>query len=204
MDRTKSAYEEKNVVVELVNPNESAEDAPPPPPPPPPAQELIQQTAFKAPVVVEEKVESTVGIMEDLVSTPQAAPPTDIEEVKPIEDNSKQVIQEKHEELPIFTVVEVQPEFKGGMSEFYNYLKNNIQYPQMAREMGISGTVYVEFVVEIDGSITNVKIKRGIGGGCDEEALRVIKSMPKWTPGQQQGKNVRVSFIVPVKFTISG
>ena len=84
------------------------------------------------------------------------------------------------------------------------FLQDNIKYPIMAKESGIQGTVYVTFVVERSGAVTDVKILRGIGGGCDEEALRVVKNMPKWEPGKQRGKPVRVQFNMPIKFTLSG
>ena len=74
----------------------------------------------------------------------------------------------------------------------------------MAKESGIQGTVYMSFVVEKDGHITDVKVVRGIGGGCDEEAVRVIKSMPNWKPGKQRGRSVRVQFSMPIKFTLAG
>ena len=74
----------------------------------------------------------------------------------------------------------------------------------MARESGIQGTVYVTFVVEPSGNVSDVRVLRGIGGGCDEEAIRVIQSMPKWTPGKQRGKSVRVQFNMPIKFTLQG
>ncbi len=82
------------------------------------------------------------------------------------------------------------------------YIARNIKYPAMARESGIQGRVFVNFVVEPNGSVSNVKILRGIGGGCDEEAIRVVEAMPKWTPGRQRGKAVRVSFNLPVRFTL--
>ncbi|HEY9113120.1 MAG TPA: energy transducer TonB, partial [Bacteroidales bacterium] len=75
-------------------------------------------------------------------------------------------------------------------------------YPALAKESGIQGRVFINFVVEIDGRITDVKVLRGIGGGCDEEAVRVVQSMPKWKPGKQRGKPVRVSYNLPVKFTL--
>jgi protein TonB len=84
------------------------------------------------------------------------------------------------------------------------FLQDNIKYPQMARESGIQGTVYVTFVVERNGNVTDVKILRGIGGGCDEEAVRVVQNMPKWEPGKQRGKPVRVQFNMPIKFTLAG
>ena len=106
-------------------------------------------------------------------------------------------------EEEIFTVVESMPEFPGGEAALYAYLADNMKYPVMAIEAGISGKVYITFVVEKDGSITDIKLMRSIGGGCDEEALRVISSMPAWTPGKQRNVPVRVQFILDVKFTLS-
>jgi protein TonB len=102
----------------------------------------------------------------------------------------------------IFTFVEEYPEFPGGEKALYEYIKNNIRYPEVARTSGITGTVYVQFVVEKDGSISDVKVLRGIGGGCDEEAVRVVKSMPKWKPGKQRGQPVRVYYTLPIDFKI--
>jgi len=115
-----------------------------------------------------------------------------------------QVVEEEVSEVEIFTVVEEAPSYPGGDEARIKFLQENIKYPQMARESGISGTVYVTFVVERDGSVTDVKVMRGIGGGCDEEAIRVINAMPKWNPGKQRGKPVRVQFNMPIKFTLAG
>jgi TonB family protein len=101
----------------------------------------------------------------------------------------------------VFTVVEIMPSFPGGDDARIRFLENNIIYPQYAKEHGILGTVYVTFVVNKDGSVSDVYILRGIGGGCDEEAVRVVKQMPKWNPGYQSGKPVRVQFNMPVRFT---
>lgn len=103
----------------------------------------------------------------------------------------------------IFIVVENQPEFIGGEKALFDYLAGSIKYPTIAREAGIQGTVYISFIVEKDGSISNVTVARGISGGCDEEAVRVIKSMPNWKAGLQRNKPVRVQFNVPIKFTLS-
>ena len=100
----------------------------------------------------------------------------------------------------VFVVVEQDPEFPGGMEALYRYLTENLQYPKLALENGISGKVYVTFVVEKDGSVSNPKILRDIGGGCGAEAIRVVKAMPKWIPGKQRGKPVRVQFNLPVNF----
>ncbi len=101
-----------------------------------------------------------------------------------------------------FKVVEDMPEFPGGTSELLRFLATHIQYPQIARETGIQGTVHLQFVVEKDGTASNIKVLRGIGGGCDEEALRVLRSMPVWKAGKQRGIPVRVLFSLPVHFRL--
>ena len=120
-----------------------------------------------------------------------------IEEYVPVEVEEEEVV-----EAEVFTIVEQMPSFPGGDAKMYEYLGKNIKYPQIARETGIQGRVFVNFVVEPDGSVSNVKVLRGIGGGCDEEAMRVVKGMPKWSPGKQRGKAVRVSYTLPVVFKL--
>ncbi len=162
------------------------EQKPPPPPPPPPKQVTILQ-------VVEDDVEVEESIDIDVEVDQQ----TEIEVyIPPVRE------EEEVSEQEIFTVVESMPEFPGGPQAMMEYIARNIKYPPMARESGIQGRVFVNFVVEPDGSVTNVNVLRGIGGGCDEEAIRVVESMPKWTPGRQRGKAVRVSFTLPVRFTL--
>jgi TonB family protein len=100
----------------------------------------------------------------------------------------------------IYDVVEEQPIPEGGMEGWNNYLKSNLKYPEAAKEAGIEGTVYVIFVVTKTGEIENVEILRGIGGGCEEEAVRVISNAPNWTPGKQRGKEVNVRMRLPIKF----
>jgi len=124
----------------------------------------------------------------------------DIVVEEPYDD--EEIVDEEIVDEEIFVIVESPPEFPGGDDARLNFLRNNVKYPQMAREAGIQGTVYVSFTVEKDGSITQVKIARGIGGGCDEEAVRIVRLMPKWKPGTQKGKKVRVSFNMPIKFTL--
>jgi protein TonB len=97
---------------------------------------------------------------------------------------------------------EEQPQFPGGWTKMYEYLYNNLHYPQQASELNVEGMVFVTYVVEKDGRITHVKIKRGLGYGCDEEAIRVIKEMPKWSPGRQMDRPVRTQFLLPVKFSL--
>jgi len=103
----------------------------------------------------------------------------------------------------IFTSVEQAPAFPGGLEAFYKYLGKNIRYPAVARENNTQGRVIVNFVCERDGSLTDIKVVRGIGDGCDEEAIRVIKASPKWSPGIQNGRPVRCSYTVPIAFTLA-
>lgn len=105
-------------------------------------------------------------------------------------------------EEEVFVVVEEEPEFPGGMEALYRYLASNIKYPELAKKEKIQGTVYVSFVVEKDGSVTNIKVLRDIGAGCGEEAVRVVRQMPKWKPGRQRGQRVRVQYNLPIKFSL--
>ena len=117
-----------------------------------------------------------------------------------VEANSQSPQDEGQNE--IFTVVEDMPKFPGGEEARASYLASNIKYPEAARKAGVQGTCYISFVIDKDGSVSNVKVLRGIGGGCDEEAVRVIQTMPKWEPGTQRGEPVRVQFNMPVKFSL--
>ncbi|RLD87899.1 MAG: energy transducer TonB [Bacteroidetes bacterium] len=157
-----------------------------PPPPPPPRQ----VTQIKI-------VEDDVQVEDDLDIDVEADDNTEFQEYVPPETDEDEV-----EEQQVFQVVENMPEYPGGRGALMKYLATNIKYPPYAKEAGIQGRVFINFVVETDGSITAVKVLRGIGGGCDEEAIRVVKNMPKWKPGMQRGKPVRVSFNLPVKFTL--
>lgn len=130
-------------------------------------------------------------------------PPPESEEPDPSaksETIEVKVLSDSDDE--VYTDVVTDPEFPGGMEALYQYIANNIQYPQLARDNAITGKVYVTFFVEKDGRITNPKILRDIGGGCGDEAIRVVKSMPRWSPGKQRGKPVRVQFNLPVNFNL--
>jgi TonB family protein len=104
----------------------------------------------------------------------------------------------------VYSIVEEMPSFPGGEAERNKFLARNIIYPQQAYENGIQGTVYISFVVNSTGDVINVKILRSIGGGCDEEAVRVVKMMPKWNPGKQDGTTVNVLFNMPIYFKLRG
>lgn len=102
----------------------------------------------------------------------------------------------------IFDIVEDQPAPVGGMSEFYKYIGNNMKYPNQARRLGIEGRVFIQFIVDKEGNLTNVKAVKGIGAGCNEEAVRVIENATKWVPGKQRGKTVNVRMILPITFKL--
>ena len=122
------------------------------------------------------------------------------QEVEKKPTNSEANIIKADEE--IFKVVEQMPGFPGGDKARIKFLIENLKYPEDARKKGIQGRVYVSFVVEKDGLISNIELLRGIGGGCDEEAMRVVSIMPNFEPGLQRGKSVRVKFTLPIKFTL--
>jgi periplasmic protein TonB len=181
-----------------VDPNEP----PPPPPPPPPVMETVK---FTPPVVEDDKVEDPDPVVtqetEIQVST-VTQEGTGTEEII-IPENTGTGVVEPTIEAPL-TIVEQMPTFPGGDAEMMKYIQSHVNYPQVEKEAGISGTCYVTFVVEKDGSISDVKVLRGVSGGsgCDKEAMRVVKSMPGWKAGKQNGREVRVQFNLPIKFTL--
>ena len=107
------------------------------------------------------------------------------------------------EAVEVFTSVEQMPTFSGGMDALAKYLSKNLRYPRGAADAGVQGKVYVSFVVGRDGEISKIELLKGIGFGCDEEATRVIKGMPKWIPGKQSGRAVMCKFTLPIAFTLS-
>lgn len=156
------------------------------PPPPPP---VIQQPEIIE-VPDEEEIEEEIEIELDV----------EFEEELVVEEL---IFEEPEEEVEeIFTIVEDQPEYPGGIGAFYKYVATNLRYPAQARRMGIAGKVFVQFVVEKDGKLTDVQILKGIGAGCDEEALRVIKKSKAWKPGRQRGRPVKVRMIIPINFRL--
>ena len=108
----------------------------------------------------------------------------------------------EEEVVELINYVEKQPEFPGGTDSMFAFIQRNIRYPEEAKRSGIEGRVFVTFVIEKDGQVSNAKILRDIGGGCGEEALRVVNSMPKWKPGTQRGNPVRVQFNLPIMFQL--
>lgn len=159
-------------------------------PPPPVVTKIVD--VF---VVVDDKTEIAEDvsmIAEDMSFKPVEgilAPPTEVVEDVVVEDE-------------IYVAVENMPEFPGGTAQLMKYLSSRIKYPTISQEMGTSGKVIVQFVVDKDGSIISPEVVRGVDPYLDKEALRVISTMPKWKPGEQNGKKVRVKFTVPVSFTL--
>ena len=159
-----------------------------PPPPPPPAVQEVE----------------VLNVVEDNVETESI-------EVNTEDDKEQEVViaapveapVEEEEEEVVFVVVESMPEFPGGQQALFKYLSENVKYPVIAQENGIQGRVICQFVVNKDGSIVDVEVVRSGGdASLDKEAVRVIKSMPKWKPGKQRGKAVRVKYTVPVNFKL--
>ena len=165
--------------------------------------EITKQEEQKPQPVEQPQQTTQLEIVDDNVETEDININAEVEQNEVIEEYvAPEVVEEEVVEQEIFQIVEEMPAFPGGEQKLMEYVGKNIKYPQIARETGVQGRVYVNFVVEPDGSVSNVSVLRGIGGGCDEEAIRVVKSMPKWKPGKQRGKAVRVSYMLPVNFKL--
>jgi protein TonB len=201
---------EKDVEVPLVITNVDLTPPPPidesePPPPPPPPPPVMETVKFTPPKVVDEEV----------VDEPPPIQTADLPQISTVsqegEGNNDIIIPEAAgtgvvESAPeeIFTVVEQMPDFPGGPEGLMKYLSNNIKYPAFEADNGITGRCVVTFVVERDGSISDVRVLRGVNGGpgCDKEAIRVVKSMPSWKPGKQNGRAARVQYNLPINFSL--
>ncbi len=165
-------------------------DVPPPPPPViqqpeivevPDDEEPEQEIEMELEVEIDEKIVTPPPVIIDAPPPPPPAP---------------------EEENTIFMIVEQPATPPGGMAAFYKYVAKEINYPKMARRLHVEGKVYVQFVVDKDGSLTDIKVVKGIGSGCDEEAIRVIKKAPKWNPGKQRGRPVRQRMSIPLIFQL--
>lgn len=175
---------------------EEKKEEPPPPPVEPPHPVKIESVQFTQLEAVDEPVDEPPPTQEVLTETNAGtvtqegekgeAPPPPVEV----------------EEPTVFTIVEEMPSFPGGEAELFKYLGKTVKYPPMAQDAGITGVVYMTFVVDEHGKVKDPKVLRGIGGGCDEEAIRVVKAMPPWEPGKQRGKPVRVQYNLPIRFTL--
>lgn len=147
--------------------------------------------------VVKQKTTTTTTTIKDKNIPPPPPPPPPAHQkqgktTKIKDDNGKEA----------YTWVKVMPQYPGGDDARTKYMMNAIQYPGNAKETGVEGIVNIAFIIEKNGKISNAKVVKGIGSGCDEEALRVVKEMPKWHPGKHKGKPVRVQMVIPIKFTL--
>jgi len=155
-------------------------------PPPPP----IVTPEIK--IVEEEEIENEVEIQ-----STEATSETKID-FTPIEQ-----VEEEVEEVINFYVIEEKPEFPGGEAAMFQWIQKNIKYPQEARENNIQGKVFVQFIIDKEGNVTDVEVVRGVDPLLDKEAVRVVKNMPKWKPGKQRGKPVKVQFLLPINFRLN-
>lgn len=165
---------------------QTAQETPPPPPP-------------KVPEVIE-----ILNVVEDDVETTEIEIDTEDDKDREVVINAPvstgPVVEE--EDNVVFQVVETMPSFPGGDAALFKFLSENVKYPVIAQENGIQGRVICQFVVNRDGSIVDVVVVRPVDPSLDKEAIRVIKSMPRWTPGRQRGKAVRVKYTLPVNFRL--
>lgn len=174
-----------------------------------PAPPLKSSIKFTPPVIKpdeEVQEEEVIKTQEELTKTEVTisiadVKGTDEENGVDIAELNNMIVEEDTTSQPFF-IVEQMPEFPGGEAALRKYLAASIKYPVIATENGIQGKVFVNFVVEANGGISNVKVTRGVDSSLDKEAVRVVKSMPKWIPGKQGGQAVRVSFTVPINFVL--
>ncbi len=160
---------------------------------PPPPPKIVVPIIIEVPD--EEEVEEEIeDVFDEFSEEVVVAEP--VEEVVEVEE-AVEVVDK------IFTIVEETAAPKGGMKTFYEYIRKNLDYPRQAKRMGIEGKVFLTFIVDKDGSITDVSLARGIGGGCDEEAIRILKESPKWNPGKQRGRAVRQKMTFPIIFKLN-
>ncbi len=186
VDVNKGLMIDEDAVEEEIIPITRQEEVKPPPPPPPPKVTDVLNI-----------VENDVELDEELIIED-----TEMDQDTEIDFSDINVEEESSDDAPVFFIVEDMPEFPGGEAALHKYLGTEVKYPVIAQENGIQGRVYVKFVVNVDGQVANVEIARGVDPSLDKEALRVVKAMPKWKPGKQRGKAVRVSYTVPINFVL--
>ena len=194
-----TSLDTKITTVKLPPKEKPKENIPPPPPPPP----KVDQVKFVKPVVAkaEEVVEEPPKIVEIKdkklgAETIKGDPDAELT-VEPVGNGPADIVDDNN--IYSNAGIEVKPDFPGGMAKFYKFVGNNYRTPE---ELESSGKVYVSFVVEKDGSLTDIKVVRDVGFGTGKEAVRVLKSCPKWTPGEQNGKKVRVLYSLPITIQI--
>ncbi|MBK8599457.1 MAG: energy transducer TonB [Flavobacterium sp.] len=191
-----ASLDKKIVTVKLPPKEKPKENLPPPPPPPPKVDQVkfVKPVVAKADEVTEEPPKITEIKDKKLGAETIKGDPDAELTVEPVGNGPKDVVEEDNN---IYNTagIELKPDFPGGMEKFYKYVGKNYQVPE---EEGLKGKVFVSFVVEKDGSLTDIKVIRDIGYGTGKEAIRVLKSCPKWNPGEQNGKKVRVLYSLPI------
>jgi len=176
-----SMYEIEDEIIPITRP-----EVKPPPPPPPKVTTQIE--------IVDDKTEIKKEIE---VATTDISENAKIDIIDPIDDDTVE-----YDPVFKFAAIEEKPEFNGGVAGLLKYIASNTKYPQIAKENGIGGKVYVQFVIDKTGKVTEVSIARGKDPYLDKEALRVVQSLPKWKPGKQRGKPVKVSYVIPINFKL--
>ncbi len=148
------------------------------------------------------RIEETSVKVEDAKVLEVEKPEAEVKVAEQPQKAIKKLVIDQSKEDELFTEAEQKPEYKGGKAEMYKFIGNNIIYPKLAQRNNIKGSVLLKFIIEKDGSISNIEVEEGIGTGCEEESIRVIKLMPKWNPGKQNGRAVRVVYRMPIVFRL--
>jgi protein TonB len=176
---------------------ERDEIAPPPPPPPPPA---VKEVKFVAPKIVDTLTEEEVELAttDELAESANTGPVDTVQEVIEIVEEEEPIVEEVFEQYNI----QEKPMYPGGEGELMKYIAEHVKYPVVAQENGIEGTVYIRFVVTKSGKVGETQVMKSADPLLDEEAVRVVRSMPAWSPGKINGNPVNVWFIVPIKFKL--
>jgi periplasmic protein TonB len=205
-DEAKNTIDEKVVLMDL---NKPKENVPPPPPPkkPEPPKPKVDEVKFVKPKVVEaKKVTEEIKTIEELkdknIAEKDQKGDKDAKVTidQPTGDNDKVVEVVEDNNVYSSAGIEVQPEFPGGYAGFAKYVQKNFRTPEVDQDL--KGKIFVEFVVEKDGSLTDIKVVRDLGFGTKEEALRMLRNAPKWRPGEQNGKKIRVKYSLPITLDI--
>lgn len=177
-----------------------------PPPPkldvPPPVKTIIK---FLPPKVTEKEIveEEEMPTIEEIKQNEVGAENVEGDGNVIFDEPVEEALKEEGDEDVIFTVVEQQAEFPGGLEAMVKFISKNMKYPAVARRMGVEGSVFVSFVIDREGKISDLQVIKGISAECDKEAIRVIQLMPPWNPGKQNGKPVRCRFVLPIKFKLA-
>lgn len=185
-----SEKQDVDLMGKSVNTFEEMLEIPPTEQPPPPPPQIQQPQIIEVPD--EEEIEEEIQVKFDVEVTED----TKVQQIVIQAEEPKEEVEE------IFTIVEDPAAPIGGMTAFYKYVGDKIKYPPQARRMGVEGRVFVEFVIDKDGSIQEVRAVKGIGAGCDEEAVRILQTAPKWKPGKQRGKPVKQRMVLPITFKL--